>query len=184
MNSNPQLNEVLTAMEDISQASSPRKISYDKIKTWMKADDIEILGAVVYFITDRRYYPYIEPPLAFSDYHGFMLNYYRRCFIENPRGEWSDSRYSAGRSLVSWFKGLWDDPEAPRSALSELREFMGELYKQEDEDVRDCLITATLEHLLSNRKIAKFFSVWIKDPVLDKAYQEALSLCRISIDRT
>jgi hypothetical protein len=166
------LDEIVAEL--MSKIDSSSLVPRDKVKTWMEAEDIEALGALYEFLTDKRFYTRISPPLNFEDYHPFIMGYYERCFQEDPEGEWCNSRYSAGRDLVNWFKGLWQDSSVPRSALSELKEWLARLYKQGDEKLRVCLITATLEHLFEDRKIAKYFADWRTDPILAPAYDEAL----------
>jgi len=153
-------------------------VSGDKVKAWMHTDDIEALGALYEFLTEKRFYSRVSPPLSFEDYHLFVVRYYERCLREDPEGQWCNSRYSAGWDLVNWFKGLWQDSYVPRSALWELKEWLARLYKQGDEKLRVCLITATLEHLFEDRSIAKYFADWRKDPELASAYDEALGYAK------
>jgi hypothetical protein len=157
----------------LPEAPKSDRISAARVKEWMKADDIEALGALYTYILDPQYSRRIEPPLSLEDYHLFVLQYYTRCFRENPDGEWSDSRYSAGWSLVNWFKGLWKDNSVPRSALADIKDRLSLLYKEGDEELRTCIINATLEHLFENAEIARYFADWRLDPLLSKAYGEA-----------
>ena len=172
----PVLDEIVTELMAPPGRSS--QIPRDKVETWMKAEDIEILGAVYELITNERYYPRIRPALGFADYHPFVMHYYERCLREDPKGAWSDSRYSAGWALTSWFQGLWRDSTIPRSALLDLKAWLARLYKQGDEDLRTCLITATFEHLFKNREIAKYFEDWRRDPDLASAFDEASGYAR------
>ncbi|MBM4257997.1 MAG: hypothetical protein FJ147_19155 [Deltaproteobacteria bacterium] len=169
---NSTLDEIVAELMLTSDKVSP--ILHDQVKVWMKTDDIEALGALYELLTEKRFYTRIQPPLQFDDYHSFILQYYERCLREDPDGKWSNSRYSAGGDLVGWFIGLWRDSSVPRSALLELKEWLAKLYKQGDEKLRVCLITATLEHLFQDRKIAKYFADWRKDTILADAYDEAL----------
>jgi hypothetical protein len=146
----------------------------ETVLRWMGSDNLEVLGAVSYFIGDKRYYPRIQPPLTLDDYHRFTMRYYERFFFEDPNGEWADSRYTVGRDLVNWFAGLWRDREVPRKILGELKEWLARLYKEGDDTLRICLVNATLEHLFENRDIAKYFADWQKDAVLEQAYRDAM----------
>lgn len=68
-------------------------------RQWMACEDIEVLGFVYSKLDDHRFR--IEPELSLDEYLRFVRHYYERCLVENPDGEWSDSRYSAGWDLVN-----------------------------------------------------------------------------------
>jgi len=168
------LAEIESEMGD-PESSPTAPVPREKVLRWMQDDNIDVLGAAFYFITDKRYYPRVHPPLAFEDYHPFAIRYYKRCFRENPEdNKWALGRYPAGWSFVVWFVGLWNDREVPRKALDDLKQLLARLYKEGDSPLRECLVTATLEHLFERRRIAKYFSDWQQDPVLRKAYEEGM----------
>jgi hypothetical protein len=149
-------------------------IAADRVRGWMKSDDIEALGATFSLLHNPEHYSRINPPLKFEDYRRFHLRYYERCLNENPVGVWSDSRYLAAHSLVAWFNGLWNDNTVPREALTELKSLLERLYREGDKDLRCAIITGALEHLFENREVLKFFRDWKTDSVLLPAYEEAL----------
>jgi hypothetical protein len=136
----------------------------------LKSDDIEILGFTNALIDDARFR--IEPPFTPNEYKGFVTCYYGRCLKEDPDGEWSDSRYSAGATLVNIFASLWRDSAVPREILKELKDWLGRLYAEGDETLRTCIVTATLEHLFEQKDIREFFSDWKQHPVLTMAHKQ------------
>ena len=154
---------------------SPRtgRIPKTRIEQFMNHGDIEVLGAVYAFITDERRSKVIEPSLQFEDYYQFVTRYYERCLREDPKSKWADSRYSAGHDLVGWFVSLWNDKEVPKSAIANLKAWLAQLYREGDEALRNCLVTATLEHLFEHQKIRKYFADWEGDPVLGAAFAGA-----------
>lgn len=141
---------------------------------WMKTPDLDTLGLLYTMIIDRTRFERIRPPLSVEETDTFVRAYLRRCIIENPDSEWTDTRYLAGHSLVNWFVGLWRDRTVPRSLFPGIKDWLAGLYKEGDEDVRDAVINATLEHLFEDRNIAKFFADWKSDPVLRKAYADGM----------
>jgi hypothetical protein len=169
-----ELTEILNAMGFEADHPATGPIQREDVRRWMDAPDIEAQGALLDLLMNRSHYLRIDPPLSFEDYHIFVMRYYERCFREDPDGEWSDTRYTAGWGLVNWFKGLWFDSNVPRSALGELKDWLARLYREGDEDVRTCLVTATLEHLFEERDIARFFADWKDDDVLRTAFEEAM----------
>jgi hypothetical protein len=50
---------------------------------------------------------------------------------------------------------------------------LGKLYEEGSQEVRTCVVQATLEHLFEQKDIRKFFSDWQKDEVLKVAFGEA-----------
>jgi len=147
-------------------------ISLEHIKLWMGSSDIEVLGLANVTIFERRFV--IEPELALEDYVAFSKHYYGRCFRESPDGDWSDSRWTAGDDLVNLLSSLWRDDSVPRSVLDGWRKWLADLYKESPQEIRMCIVQATLEHLLEQKHFRKFFSDWKNDPVLKAAYDEAL----------
>jgi len=156
--------------------SSPRadRIPKARIEQFMSQDDIEVLGAVYAFVTDETRSKVIEPRLQFEDLYRFLLHYYERCFREDPKSKWADSRYSAGHDLVNWFVSLWNDKEVPRSIIANLKTWLAQLYTEGDEALRNCLVTATLEHLFEQKDIRKYFADWEGDPALGPAFSQAM----------
>jgi hypothetical protein len=156
------------------QNERSNRIDQSDVVRWMASDDIEALGALFNLLTNAGQSRRIHPPLSFGDYQAFVMRYLDRCFRENPDGEWSDSRYTAGWSLANWFRMLWSDSSVPRSALFELKSWLASLYREADEDLRTCLVNATLEHVFGSKEIARFFADWQEDDVLGKAYADAI----------
>jgi hypothetical protein len=58
--------------------------------------------------------------------------------------------------------------------MEEWKQWLADIYKRGSDDVRKCVVTATLEHLLEQGDFRRFLTDWVKDPVLRKAYEEAL----------
>jgi hypothetical protein len=146
-------------------------VACSDVQRWMASTDIEILGFTYALLSDRRIR--IEPPVPLDDYVKFVKLYYERCFRENPDGEWSDSRYSAGMDLVNLFAHLWRDSSVPRPILDDLKVWLGRLYKKGDPDIRICIVQATLEHLFEQEQLREFFSDWKDDKVLAVAHEQA-----------
>jgi hypothetical protein len=168
------LNEIVSELMRNVDAKEAATIPYGKVKKWMQNKDLEVLGAVYVLITEPQHYSRIKPYLTIYDYIPFLMHFFERCFLENPDGKWALTRYAAGRGLINLFIQLWNDPKTPHSIPLKLKEWLAKIYKQGNEDVRLCIITATLEHIFVNKKIATFFSDWRKDPFLKQPYEEAL----------
>lgn len=157
----------------VRQEDSRKVIPLSDVEKWMNSDDPEVMGATAMLISDRKYYSRIVPPLEFKPYHRFFLRYYEKCIRDDPRGEWVNSRHSAGEDIVGWFIALWDNPSIPRSTLVELRDWLAHIFKTSDEKVKDVLIGAMLEHLFERHDIKQFFVKWKGNPILKEAYLRA-----------
>jgi glutaredoxin 2 len=169
-----ELNDVVAEFDKDVNDPLVDSIPYEKVKNWMRSQDVEVLGAVADLISgERQQYLRIKPYLSLEDYHRFYMNYYERCFKDNPNGQWASSRYLAGASLVRWFVHLWNDSETPKSIPAELKSWLAKVYSENNEEVQDCIVTSTLEHLFEDEKIQAYFSDWEKDSILKVAYDEA-----------
>jgi len=158
----------------LPEAPRETKIHRERVREWMKAEDLGAQGALYAYVMDSSYSKRIEPGLTFDDYHRFVMRYFERCIEENPDDEWANSRWDAARDFVSWFRGLWKDPDVPRAALTDLKKWIGEIYKGGDDDIKRCVVDGALEHLFEDSDIARFFGEWKEDGSLIKAYEEAL----------
>jgi hypothetical protein len=165
------INKLWIAPDNAQWTPRTNTVQISDIRRWSKSDDIEILGFTSELIHDTRFR--IEPPFTHNEYKSFVIHYYERCLKEDPKGEWADSRYSAGATLVNIFGSLWRDSAVPREIVKELRDWLGRLYIEGDEKLRTCIVTATLEHLFEQKDIREFFSDWQKRPVLATAHREA-----------
>ena len=98
-----------------------------------------------------------------DEYLKFVRHYYSRCFLENPDGERSHSRYSAGADLVNILAIHWSNPDVPKSVMGDWKQWLADIYKRGSDDVRKCIVQATLEHLLEQGALRRFFDDWLKD---------------------
>jgi hypothetical protein len=165
------ISRLWTTPENAEWTPKTDMVPLSDVQDWMASSDIEILGFTHNLVCNRRFR--IEPSISLSEYIEFIKHYCERCLRENPDGEWSDSRYSAGMDLVNIFASLWKDSSVPRTVLTDLKTWLGQLYKQSDAQIRTCIVQATLEHLFEQKDIRKFFSDWSEDEVLTVAHKEA-----------
>ena len=160
-----------TAPENAEWTPKTAVIPLDDLREWMNSGDIEIAGFAYHMMGDARFK--VQPPLTVEEYVDFIKRYYERGLRENSDGDWSNNRFSAGSDLVNIFARLWRDQQVPRALLSDLKNWLGVLYKSVDEEIRHSVVQATLEHLVEQKPIRDFFSDWRQDPVLRIAYDEA-----------
>lgn len=173
MENSGMLDEIMSVMGD-AENSSTTPILLEDVLRWMRSDDIEVLGAAYALISDKRHYMRIQPSPSLAHSYEFLMCYFERCLLENPDGQWSNSRYEAGWDVVNWFADLWRDQTVPRKMLHKLKEWLARLYKEGDDALRACLVNATFEHLFEDHDIAKYFANWQKDPILGCAYRDGM----------
>jgi hypothetical protein len=159
-------------ISELTGESGNRPIARQRMLEWMRADDIECMGAIYSLITDH--FDRIQPALQFDEYHPFVLTYFQRCLLEDPQSEWAETRYGAGHNIIGWFVWSWRDPSQRSSTVARLKEWLAALYVAGDSELRTCLVQATLEHLFENREVSDYFSDWKEQPVLSTAYGEAM----------
>jgi hypothetical protein len=168
----PFVSDLLAAIS-ANPADAGGPLAGGEIRRAALSDDIETLGALCHLLDKAAFRERIDPPISFDEHQGLFLRVYERCLLEDPDGEWSDSRYEAGWSLTGWFRALWNDPAVPRAKLLEFKRLLARLYKAGDRAVRTCIVNATLERLFEDRRIASYFKDWTKDPLLAQAYADA-----------
>lgn len=169
--------EVIAAMRSefgAGDSAQPHDVPKSRVLDWMRTTDLEVRGALYSIITDAERASRIKPPLQFEDYYAFVIEYLEQCIEQGPEGEWADSRYLAGHQLVAWIIDFWNRKAVPRARIAEIKNRLGDLYKRGDEDVRDAVLNGVLEHLFENRQLANYFKDWESDPVLARAYSDAL----------
>lgn len=166
------LDEVLATRRRL--IADPRQVvDKDQVLRWAKAEDLEALGALSFLLFDADESRRIEPNLSLAEYMEIELPYLERCLREDPRGEWADSRWGAGRFLANWIKDVWSD-ERFRPAVDRFRDWLARLLRTADQpELRTCLVQATLEHVFEIDELAERFSTWCADPELRAVYQEA-----------
>lgn len=163
------IHKLWNAPENAEWTPKAEFIRLDELRSWMQSDDIEVLGFVAETIFCGKFR--IEPPLPREEHIDFRRRYLERCFLENPNGDWADSRYSAGSDLLGLIVELWQ-ADAKGPALTDLKRWLARLYKDGDDGLRMCIVNATLEHL-PRPVLRKLFSDWKSDPELRQAYELA-----------
>ena len=143
------INRLWNTPKDAEWTPKTDVVALSDIQRWMGSSDIETLGFTHHLLSETRFR--VEPAISIEEYICFTKKYYERCLRENPEGEWSSSSYIAGGELVNIFASLWRDSSVPRSVLSDLKMWLGWLYKEGDAKLRRCIVQATLEHLFEQQ---------------------------------
>lgn len=165
------LAEVLSARRKLHD--DPRYvIGRDDILRWARSADFNAQGALYYLLFDSALATRIEPNLTLVEVLDFTLPYLDRCLREDPHGDWTTPRWSAGWDLANWIKDLWAH-EHSRPWLDRVSDWLARVYKTGDDDLRKCVVQATLEHVFEVEGIAERFAHWREDPELRSAYDEA-----------
>jgi hypothetical protein len=150
------------------------EVAKERVLEWTRSADIDVLGLLYGYVSNPSYSTRVAPPLSAAEFVTFMLRYFERCFKENPESKFADSRYEAGWDLVGNFIGLWRAESTARDECTRIKAWLAEQYRVGDEEVRRCIVDATLEHLFENREIADYFGDWRQQQSLKRAYDEAM----------
>lgn len=89
-----------------------QKISLDDVRFWLSSDNLELQGALNYYLGKQSFFTRIAPPLPKIEALEFILAYSARCLRENPNTDWTDSRYEACRGVVVLFRHYWELEES------------------------------------------------------------------------
>ncbi|SRR5712692_4256514 len=158
--------------------NSGKSIPGMRLAEWLTCDDLEVLGACHEALTEHFDRLDAKGKTRFREPSEFvcarMLEYFRRCLLENRPGEFAGNRFQAGRCLYNWFLSLSARDVVEPEMLDDIKQMLADVYKFSGREVRDCIVTSCLEHLFESRRIAEYFSDWAEDPALKAAYAEAL----------
>jgi hypothetical protein len=155
---------------------SSQIIHESDVLSWMGVSNIEMLGALYDAISDPAVVRCIEPALSDAVVQEFLRLYFGRCLRENPKGEWADSRYSAAWDVAGWLKASWGI--LSESQRGQWKEWIADHYKSGDAPLREALETGLLEHVFSDKQIARYFGDWGKDRILCDAYRLSLAIAK------
>lgn len=167
----------------VSEFDKSAPIAQEAVKRWMETEDIEAMGALMSLLADEKHSQRIDPPIMFKEYFPFAAHYYERSIRENPDGEWSDSRTTAGWDFAKWFIQLWENRPNYDAAINELKKLLRKLYEEGDEEFRSDFVIMVLEHLFQNPVIADYFADWQNEPLLSPAFAEAKLLANLRHQR-
>lgn len=163
------LDDITTLIKNAAH-SQGATIPKESLIEWMKSEDINILGAVSFILLNDKLYALIEPKLRIQEYQPFLLKYWIRCLVEDPQGEWCESRDTAAHSFSHWFKRLWTDPQVPRTIFIDMKLSLEKLFMQKEKAVRDTITSSILEPLFQDHSIQELFANWKTDEGLRAAY--------------
>ena len=148
-----------------------KRIPKNKLIEWMKSDSIDVLGAT--FIIFDKFANLVESMPEQEQVIPFYKEYFKRCILEDPKGEFAEGRYLVGYTLTGFYKAVRNDKRQPPYLLKEIRDLLATLYKQGSEDVRSAIINGALEHLFEDEEVKKEFAYWKNDKELSGAYLKA-----------
>ena len=163
----------------VAEFDKSAPIGHAAVKRWMETQDIEAMGALMSLLADEKHSQRIEPPIGFEEYFPFATRYYERSLLENPDGEWSDSRTTAGYDFAKFFIQLCQDRPTYETEITQLKSLFKQLYEEGDEDFRSDFVIVLLEHLFQDPEIAGYFSDWQNEPLLNTAFAEAKLLATL-----
>lgn len=155
----------------IDVGESSQVIPASQVKEWLVHPSLDVQGVVTRLIS--KHSSRITPELSLEEKFCAFQNYYRQCLIQNVESHWVPNRYLAGYEIGNWFNSLWKDSSVPREYSMRLKTMLRDLYL-ENEDLREVIVNAVLEHLFETPEIAKFFTDWKADPTLSKPFALAM----------
>lgn len=167
----------------VSEFDKSSLIAHEAVKHWMETQDIEAMGALMSLLSNEKHSQRIDPPIMFEEYFPFATLYYERSIRENPDGEWSDSRTTAGFDFAKWFIQLWEGVPTYETEIKQLKTLLKKLYEDGDAEFRSDFVTSILEHLFQEPDIVDYFADWQNEPLLSPAYAEAKVLADLRHQR-
>ena len=142
------------------------------VEQGMLSNDIKTLGATYGLLVNSAHRIRVTPPIDDYDCLEFFHRYFSRCFIEDPTQDWTHSRYVVGWDLANLMK-VWSAESRSQELIAKTESWLREVYLSTSDEIRTCIVHATLEHAFESRKLRRHFANWKSHPSLRNAYEEA-----------
>jgi hypothetical protein len=139
----------------------------------IRVDNTELAGAIYDIVTTDRLRRRIEPDLTDLELDDLFIEYFERCILTDPKGEWALTRYSAAWEAQGRIMDAWENEGGEAGSCIRWKKWMEKLYRAGDEETKRAVVDGILEHLFERKGLRKFFSDWKIDPQLQTAYNEA-----------
>lgn len=143
-------------------------IPLERVRRWLTVGSLEAQGLLYDLLWNEAAVARIVPPLPKPEAIRYLLSFLRRCVIDDPDSDWAPSRYIALHDLARWFKVAASDSQCEDEAQA-LQMLLRDLWKEGSEDVRAAVVCGALEHILEDRRTARFFEAWEEDEELASA---------------
>lgn len=167
-------------LQELNKAlSSQETIALDTVRRWMQCPDLGVqrrLWWYLLFPDDDRIYP----PLISEELIEFRSNYLARCLKEDPSENAGDNRQMAADETLEWFFSLKEEFEDNRETAEHLKCWLGQLYIQSDQKVRDVIEVRILNRLFEESIWRDFFADWKDNNKLGDVYQKTLKIGRLN----
>ncbi|HTS09730.1 MAG TPA: hypothetical protein VMP68_29460 [Candidatus Eisenbacteria bacterium] len=157
------------AMDEQQEGAIPKA----DVLAGIYSDDVELAGAVYDIVTSSKLRIRIEPPLADDELDKLITEYFERCILTDPKGEWTLTRYSAAREAQGCILETWESEGGCSEAFTKWKKWMEKLYRAGDEGIRRAIVDGILEHLFEKKALRHSFADWKADSILRTAYDEA-----------
>src|SRR5690349_24244552 len=102
-----------TPDEIASLAETGTPVSIEIAKEWMGSEDIEVLGALEWCLTEAPERLRVEPPLPPEEHETFLLRYLGMCLHGPPDNERAHEGIIAGRLWNNVFREHWRQGGGP-----------------------------------------------------------------------
>jgi len=139
----------------------------------IRSDDTELAGAIYDIVTTDKLKKRIEPPLADKELDGLITEYFERCILTDPKGEWTLTRYGAAWEAQACILDVWESEGGSSESFVKWKKWMEKLYRAGDEKIKRAIVDGILEHLFEKKGVRQSFADWKADSNLKTAYDEA-----------
>lgn len=137
------------------------------------SSDIITLGLVYSILhtpeTRSRVFPYLN----YESYNRLHFKYLPMCLTSCMESEWIEPQHLAGYAIARWLEELWKHREERADDLKEWKNKLECMFRDGDQEARNCIINSVLEHIVSNPEVRKYLSDWRQDPLLGNALLSA-----------
>ena len=139
----------------------------------INGNDTELAGAIYDIVTSEKAMKRIQPPITDEELDNVITEYFERCILSDPKGEWTLTRYGAAWEAQDCILDTWESEGGSSESFVRWKKWMEKLYRAGDEKIKRAIVDGILEHLFEKKGLRQSFADWKSDSELKTAYDEA-----------
>jgi hypothetical protein len=166
--------EVWNAFVDERGWARPSEIPQTQVREWIDDQDLEIRGVLYELIRKPEHANRINPPLIASQLLSLTTGYFRDCASRGSvaaDSRWVLSGWDLSHAIAYWANEALRSERYDETQKAEITNWLGDMLLS-SVDFQALLTSAVRDHVLSDRRLSRFFRGWKNDSRLAFLFPE------------
>ena len=161
----------------VDESCWPRRIpvSRSQCSVWMTDPSLEVRGALFHFLRERADTSRVETPFGGEELFVFITKYFHDCLAAQEEladeSKWVLGRFDLTHAIAYWASDFWKQQDRSSKGRARLMSWLRSVLLDFPQH-RELLATALTNHLFSQKRVRKGFTVWASDPELAPLFPE------------